>query len=184
MKHLHHIKPKHRGGTDDDGVVEVSITCHAMFHWCEWKLHGHKEDYIAWKFLSGSHPGGWNEGHDRPEHSKRMSGEGNPMFGVRGKDHPSYGHTQTQEQKEANSARMKANNPAKRQEVRAKLSKAAKKQTNRAKSYNITLANGEVRHITNLAKWCRDNGYNKAGCRNLLTGAWKKYKDLVSIQPI
>ena len=52
MKHLHHLKPKHRGGTDADGLVEVTITQHAMFHYCEWKLWGHPGDKVAWKCLS------------------------------------------------------------------------------------------------------------------------------------
>ena len=49
----HHLKPKHRGGTDDDGLVEVTKTCHAMFHFCEFQLHGMKEDFVAWKALAG-----------------------------------------------------------------------------------------------------------------------------------
>jgi hypothetical protein len=52
MKHRHHLKPKHRGGTDDDGIVEVSVIRHAMFHWCEWKLHGHWQDKLAWQALT------------------------------------------------------------------------------------------------------------------------------------
>ena len=52
-KDKHHLVPKHRGGTDADGLVEVTKKQHAMFHFCEWKLHGHKEDYIAWKALAG-----------------------------------------------------------------------------------------------------------------------------------
>ena len=52
MKHKHHIKPKHRGGTDDDGIVEVSVIQHAMFHWCEWQLHRHWQDKVAWQALT------------------------------------------------------------------------------------------------------------------------------------
>ena len=54
MKHRHHLKPRHRGGTDADGIVEVSPTCHAMFHWCEYQLWGHEEDKCAWLGLSGA----------------------------------------------------------------------------------------------------------------------------------
>jgi hypothetical protein len=53
-KDRHHLKPKHRGGTDADGMVLVTKTQHAMFHFCEWKLHGLKEDFIAWKALCGN----------------------------------------------------------------------------------------------------------------------------------
>ena len=52
-KDRHHLVPRHRGGTDADGLVEVSKTRHAMFHFCEWQLHKHREDFIAWKALSG-----------------------------------------------------------------------------------------------------------------------------------
>ena len=144
MKHLHHIKPKHRGGTDDDGVVEVSITCHAMFHWCEWKLHGHRGDWVAWQCLSG----------------QITHAEANRLM------------------------KLGDNNPAKRPEVRVKISKAAKKQTNRAKTYDITLANGEVVRITNLKKWGRDNGYSYGGLKFLMNGSFKQLKGLQSIQPV
>ena len=51
MKHKHHNPPRHRAG-DHDNVVEVTTTQHAMFHYCEWRLHGLREDFIAWKGLS------------------------------------------------------------------------------------------------------------------------------------
>ena len=55
MRHKHHIIPKHRGGTNDPpNLVEISLTQHAMFHYCEWKLHGKRADYVAWKRLVGN----------------------------------------------------------------------------------------------------------------------------------
>ncbi len=52
-KHRHHIVPKHKGGTNDStNLVEVTVTQHAMFHYCEWKLYGNEYDRIAWKSLS------------------------------------------------------------------------------------------------------------------------------------
>jgi hypothetical protein len=49
----HHIVPKYKGGTDEfDNMVTISRTCHTMFHYCNWKLWGNKEDYIAYKGLS------------------------------------------------------------------------------------------------------------------------------------
>jgi hypothetical protein len=59
MKHKHHIVPKHAGGTDDpSNLVEVSVTQHAMFHYCEWRLHGRWEDKCAWQVLANNvkHP--------------------------------------------------------------------------------------------------------------------------------
>lgn len=51
MKHKHHNPPRHRVGNHDN-VVEVTPTCHAMFHFCEWQLHGLQSDFIAWKALA------------------------------------------------------------------------------------------------------------------------------------
>lgn len=61
LTHVHHIVPKHRGGNDDaSNLIRVQISqcdkttqCHAMWHFCEWQLHGLKEDYLAWKGLAG-----------------------------------------------------------------------------------------------------------------------------------
>ena len=59
MKHKHHIVPKHAGGTDDpSNLIEVSVTQHAIFHYCEWRLHGRWEDKCAWQVLANNvkHP--------------------------------------------------------------------------------------------------------------------------------
>jgi hypothetical protein len=49
----HHIVPKYKGGTDDfSNMVTVSRTCHTMFHYCNWKLWGNKEDYVAYRGLA------------------------------------------------------------------------------------------------------------------------------------
>jgi hypothetical protein len=61
LTHIHHIVPKHRGGDDNaSNLIRVSVSqcnkttqCHVMWHFCEWQLHGLKEDYIAWKALAG-----------------------------------------------------------------------------------------------------------------------------------
>ena len=54
MRHKHHIIPKHKGGTNDiSNLVDVTITQHAIFHYCEWRLHKKRADYIAWKALVG-----------------------------------------------------------------------------------------------------------------------------------
>ena len=53
--HKHHVTPSYRD-PDSTITVEVSVTCHAMFHWCEWQLHGDKRDWLAWKGLRGEIP--------------------------------------------------------------------------------------------------------------------------------
>lgn len=57
MTHKHHLLPKYRGGSDDpSNLVEVTVTQHAMFHFCNWKLWGNKYDYLAWRGLTGEIP--------------------------------------------------------------------------------------------------------------------------------
>ena len=54
MKHLHHIVPRHMGGTDDpDNLVELTVEEHAEAHRKLYEEHGKIEDYYAWKGLSG-----------------------------------------------------------------------------------------------------------------------------------
>jgi hypothetical protein len=54
MAHKHHIVPKYKGGTDDpSNLVEVTVTQHAMFHYCNWRLWGEKYDWLAWRGLTG-----------------------------------------------------------------------------------------------------------------------------------
>jgi hypothetical protein len=54
MTHKHHIIPKYKGGTDDSSnLVEVTVTRHAMFHYCNWRLWGEKYDWLAWRGLTG-----------------------------------------------------------------------------------------------------------------------------------
>jgi hypothetical protein len=55
LRHKHHIVPKYMGGTDDtNNLAEVTITQHAMFHYCNYQLWGNTQDYIAWRGLTES----------------------------------------------------------------------------------------------------------------------------------
>ena len=54
MKHIHHIIPKHMGGTDDlSNLFECSVEEHAELHLALYFEHGHWEDYIAALSLGG-----------------------------------------------------------------------------------------------------------------------------------
>lgn len=51
---VHHIVPKHMGGSNDpSNLVQLTIEEHANAHRELWEKHGLKEDYLAWKALSG-----------------------------------------------------------------------------------------------------------------------------------
>jgi hypothetical protein len=57
MKHKHHIIPKHMGGSNDpSNLVEVTVTQHAMFHFCNFQLWKKEEDKFAWLGLVGYLP--------------------------------------------------------------------------------------------------------------------------------
>lgn len=54
ITHRHHIIPRYMGGTDVvENLVEVSVTQHAIFHYCNYQLWKNEEDKIAWKMLGG-----------------------------------------------------------------------------------------------------------------------------------
>jgi|TARA_R110000796_G_scaffold97265_2_gene204183 hypothetical protein len=54
MKHIHHIIPRHIGGSDDpSNLIELTIEEHAKAHFDLWKKFGRIEDKIAWECLSG-----------------------------------------------------------------------------------------------------------------------------------
>lgn len=51
--HIHHIIPKHQGGTDDlSNLIELTIEDHAIVHRHLWKMYGRWEDKVAWLGLS------------------------------------------------------------------------------------------------------------------------------------
>jgi hypothetical protein len=53
MTHLHHIIPRHAGGTDDsNNLFPLSITQHALAHRNRAIIHVSPLDWIAWKSLS------------------------------------------------------------------------------------------------------------------------------------
>ena len=52
--HLHHIVPKHAGGTDDpSNIVKLTIEEHAEAHRKLYDEHGRWQDKLAWLGLSG-----------------------------------------------------------------------------------------------------------------------------------
>jgi hypothetical protein len=52
--HKHHIIPRYMGGTDAaENLIEITVTQHSMYHFCNYQLWGNEEDKIAWYALSG-----------------------------------------------------------------------------------------------------------------------------------
>ncbi len=53
-KHIHHIIPRHVGGTDDpENLIELTVEEHAEAHRKLWEEHNRWQDFVAWKALSG-----------------------------------------------------------------------------------------------------------------------------------
>jgi hypothetical protein len=54
MKHIHHIIPKHMGGTDDpSNLIELTVAEHAQAHKELYEQYGKTEDLCAYYMLSG-----------------------------------------------------------------------------------------------------------------------------------
>ena len=54
MKHIHHIIPKHMGGSDEpSNLIELSVEEHALAHKKLYEKYGKQEDFMAWHMLSG-----------------------------------------------------------------------------------------------------------------------------------
>ena len=52
--HMHHIIPKHMGGTDDpENLIEVTIEEHADLHVRLWEEYGNHNDFLAFRGLLG-----------------------------------------------------------------------------------------------------------------------------------
>ena len=68
-----------------------------------------------------------------------------------------------------------------RQELNDRLDKAREKLI---KTVTLVSPAGEIVEITNLYKWCRENGYNHEGMRSILRGKAKTYKKWRAYQSI
>ena len=160
-KDKHHLVPKHRGGKNADGLVEVTKTQHAMFHFCEWQLHKNKYDYIAWKTISGQIEG---------EAARRLAAAEyckNKVWTEESKE-------KIREYNRNNKGRK--NTP----EAKANQSKAARNRTTgNAVRRDIICSNGKVYETTRDAE--RDTGVGRGTINKLCLGQQKRsYKSDLS----
>jgi len=52
--HVHHIIPRHAGGTNHpSNLIQLTVEDHAIAHRHLWKLYGRWQDKLAWLMLSG-----------------------------------------------------------------------------------------------------------------------------------
>ena len=207
MRHKHHIIPKHRGGTNDpSNLVEISLTQHAMFHFCEWQLHGKRADYVAWKRLVGNlndeelvHQklimGGEKGGRktkelglgifalskeERSKISKKVGKIGGKKGGV------------SRSEKKINACRenikkavkvfMENNTPEKAKERGIKGNKSQREKfknegrTIAEQKWIVTTPNGETLEVSNLKKFCRENNLLPNKMSEVGKGKWKQHR--------
>lgn len=107
MSHKHHIIPKHRGGSNDpSNIIELSVEEHAEAHRILYEQYGNIQDYLAWKGLSGCIGKEEIIRNISFMNGKKRKGVKNPSVSIK------------------NHKLNLENNPAKRPEVRKKLSVA------------------------------------------------------------
>ena len=97
--HIHHIKPKHMGGSDDpSNLIERTVAQHAEDHRLLFVKYGHWQDEVAWKGLAGlitheeaarlasqnANLGKKHTEKTKKKQSEKKKGKGNHMFGKSG----------------------------------------------------------------------------------------------------
>ena len=113
--HYHHIVPKHMGGTDkQSNLIKVTIKEHSKAHKKLWKKYGRKEDYLAWKALSGQ------IGKEEILYERSLLGASQPK-----EKNGMWGRTHSKEQKEKWSKKRKGVKLS--SETKRKMSEAHKK---------------------------------------------------------
>ena len=84
MIHKHHVRPRYLGGPESP-TIELSIEDHAIAHQMLWEEFGNKQDYWAWKGLSG-----------QVTKEEIIAG----LISHKGESHPMYGKHHSEETKE------------------------------------------------------------------------------------
>jgi ribosomal protein S27AE len=94
---MHHIVPRHAGGTDDpSNLIKLTVEEHADAHRKLYEQYGRWQDYLAWKGLSGRidkeelirqmtsivHKGKVVSEETKAKQSKAKMGKNNPMYGT------------------------------------------------------------------------------------------------------
>ena len=177
IKHKHHIIPKHAGGTNDSSnLIELTIEEHAEAHRLLYETYGRIEDKWAWLGLSGQigkdeilkQIASSQKGKNKPEgHGEKVSAfRKNFKYSEESKLKMSLakkGKILTNEHKKniSLSSIGKKQPESQKQKVAEKLSK----------KYILTTPDNQIIEITNLSKFCRDNGLDQGNMsRNLVKG--------------
>jgi len=164
--HKHHIIPRHAGGTDDaENLVLLTIEEHAEAHRLLYEQYNRKEDYLAWKGLSGL------IGKDELLFEKCSLNSSRP-----GPLNTFYGMKHTEETKRKISEKRKGHSDnkgiPKSPEHRKKISDIRK---SHAKIYEFEHKDGNV-FVGTIKELSTITGSNSAEAWKLVTGKYKTHK--------
>jgi hypothetical protein len=184
IKHKHHIIPRHAGGTDDpSNLVELTIEEHAEAHRILYEKYGRDEDRWAWLGLSGQigkdeilrqiamsqkgvkKPEGFGEKISAFRKTFKYSEESKKKM-----SHTKKGKILTEEHKEKISEGLKGKKNSEYQKQRVAET--------RQKKYILTNPDGETIEVTNLSKFCRENGFNQGNMFKSQIKGWICKKNL------
>ena len=83
---------------------------------------------------------------------------------------------------------MTTNSPLQREIARKNALKRNENQqgsNNRnAKTWRVVYNDGRELIVRGLQAWAVENGYSRAGIKNIAYGKWKRYRDLVTVEEV
>ena len=176
IKHKHHIIPRHAGGTDDSSnLIELTIEEHAEAHRILYETYGRDEDRWAWLGLTGQ------IGKDEilrqiamsQKGVKKPDGFGEKISAFR----KTFKYTDESKKKMSDAKKGKKLTPEHVQKTRRWGKKNTEYQKQRVaetrqKKYLLTNPDGESFEVTNLTKFCRENGFNQANMFKSQVKGW------------
>ena len=178
IKHKHHIIPRHAGGTDDpSNLVELTIEEHANAHKLLYEKYGRDEDRWAWLGLSGQ------IGKDEILRQIAMAQKGVKKPDGFGKKISAFRKTfkYSEESKKKMSEAKKGKKLTESHVDKIKIARTGTKQTDyqkqrvsetRQKKYQLTNPNDISFEVTNLSKFCRENGFNQGNMFKSQVKGW------------
>lgn len=159
--HIHHIIPKHMGGTDDpSNLVEVTVEQHALLHKQLWEDLGDIRDFYAWKALSG-----------RVEDKIRLRCSlGGKIGGKKLKDKPkSLDHRRKLSIASRNQKHSKDSIDRMREALTGSNNK-------HAKTYKVIDPSGKKYIVEGLNHFCRQNNLSQSSMCEVAKGKRKQHK--------
>lgn len=173
--HMHHIVPKHMGGSNDKkNLIRVNIPMHAFLHKCLFEEHGHWQDELAWKSLSGQITGAEiaNEGRRlRMKENKLWLGRTHTKES-KNKMGPEKG-TQFSEKHKQNLSESWSYEKHFTEKTKQKL---AAPRLNRRKTYEITFPDGHIEVITGLVEFCKQHNLQQPNLDKVIRGLRPHHK--------